>query len=329
MTVPIDPSTRRSLQRALCRAFPDAHVQSHDVDAFALALQRGAALPKKEGALPAELAQIDWSVCESALEELARGEHVHVDDGCELRDGMTRSLRSDPDRQRDKTRYYWVEATHSRKHPGSYPEFTGELPMVRVRLPVSEPRDFLTLVGTVEPEDHLIATVAEANEKFAATLGYSLVRVDLITPPRQLWRFGAVSVLLGYRDASMLPSCYMLEAGTATGQPKVLFLGKQLDAVIDQYSGYKPTPFSCPDNAYTGQLTLQNDSPQRLHIQARKILDGQSQPPYMEVSARFHEEESEVRNLWSGLLIARAASIVLVRQASGLPDGCEKKVLPP
>ena len=329
MTVPLDPSTRRTLQRALCRAFPDAHVQAHDVDAFALALSRGAAEPRADGPLPSELAQIDWSACAAELDDLARAEHVHVDGGSELSDGLTETLRSEHDRARDKTRYYWVEATHARKHPADYAAFMGQLPMVRVRLPPSEPRDFLTAVGTVEPEDHLIATVAEANEKFAGALGHDLSRVDLITPPRQLLRFGAVSVMLGYRDPTMLPSCYILEAGTATGQAKVLFLGKQPDAVIDQYSGYKPTPFSCPDNAYHGSLTLENDNPRQLHIQARKIIAGASQPHYMDVSARFTEESDRLRNIWSGLLIARAASIVLARQLRGLPEGCEKKVLPP
>ena len=329
MTVPLDPGTRRLLQRALCKAFPDAHVRPSDVEAFALALQRGAADPGPEGELPPELAYIDWSGCAQELSELARSEYVNLDGAPEHEGGVTRILRSDQERERDKARYYWVEATHTRKQPSGYAPFTGQLPMVRVRLPAREPRDFLTAVGTVEPEDHLIATLAEANEHFAARLGYSMARVDLITPPRQLLRFGAVSVMLGYRDAELAPSCYILEAGTATGQPKVLFLGQNMQSVIDAPSGYKPTPFACADHVYTGRLSVQNDSPKLLEIKARKLESGTSQPHYIEVNVRFTEEQDAIRNVWSGLLIARAASIVLARQARGLPDGCGETREPP
>ena len=120
------------------------------------------------------------------------------------------------------------------------------------------------------------------------------------------------------------PICYILEAGTARGQPKVLFLGKTLDAVINQFSGFKPTPFSSPDNAYTGRLHVEGDNPKQLHIKARKILNGASQPHYMELMISFTEQTTTLRNVWAGVVLAEAALIVWLHQQRGLPDGCEK-----
>jgi hypothetical protein len=318
--IPLDPNARRILETALRASFPDAHIDPADVEAVALALHRGLADPGNEGPLPAAVAQLDFSQCADELEALAQG--ALADNAGLLDPALVPKCAGDP------VRYYWAEATHVRQHPTGHQAFVGKLPMVRVSLPASAPRTFETSIGTVEPPDHLIATVHEANDKFAKVLGYELVRLDVITPPRQKLRFGAVSVLLGYRDPAALPCCFILEAGTATGQAKVLYLGKTLASTVNQFSGYRPTPFSCSDNAYTGNLTLDQDSPAKLHITARKILNGVNQPAYMDLSVVFAEQHEHIQNIWSGLLIARAVAIVLARKLRGIPDGCEKKVLP-
>jgi hypothetical protein len=320
MAIQLNPGTRRLLQLKLREAFPDAHVEPGDVDALALALHQGKAAPGGKDTLPPELRDLDFSECAAQLDELAQVQSRALGDGGDIQH-LTRLAG-------DRVRYYWVEATHAREHPHGYEPFVGKLAMLRVSLPPREPRDFPTAIGSFELEDHLIATVQEANDKFQGALGYPLQRVDVITPPRQGLRFGAISVILGYREPDKDPSCYILEAGTATGQAKVLFLGKTLSTKINQFSGYQPTPFTCSDNAYTGMLTLNGDSPGDLHITARKILGGKSQPAYMDLRAHFIEQTSTIRNIWAGLLIARAAVIVLSRKASGLPDGCEKKELP-
>jgi hypothetical protein len=320
MAIQFDPSTRRILQRTLQQAFPDAYVHPRDIEALALALHDGSADPGNEGPLPADLAQLDLRSCATQLDDLAREE---VPGGADPED-----VTEVPHDGKIGVRYYWVEATHARQQPDGYPIFVGKLPMVRVTLPLFQPQTFVTAIGTVEEADHLIATVHEANDKFAGALGYPLQRVDVITPPRQKLRFGAVSVLLGYRDSTAQPTCYILEAGTATGQAKVLFLGKTLDATINQYTGYQPSPFACSDHAYTGTLSLDQDSPGQLHITARKIVQGVSQPPYMNLTARFTEQTTTIRNIWSGFLMARAAAIVAIRQAKGLPNGCDKPAVP-
>lgn len=316
MAIQLDPGTRRLLQQKLREAFPDAHVNPGDVEALALALHQGKAAPGGE-ALPPELRGLDFSGCAAQLDQLARDAMPQGGD-------VQRFVRPPG----DGLRYYWVEAVHARQHPHGLPPFVGELAMLRVTLPERVPAEVATAIGNFEPEDHLIATLLEANEKFQGPLGYPLQRVDVISPARQGLRFGAISVMLGYRDASQVPSCYILEAGTATGQAKVVFLGKTLATKINQYSGYRPTPFACSDNAYTGTLALQGDSPGDLHVTARKILNGKSQPAYMDLRAHFIEQTDAIRNIWAGVLIARAALIVLGRQALGIPDGCEKKELP-
>lgn len=317
VTIDLDATTRRILHRALKEAFPDAHVQPADVDATALALYRRADDPRI-GGLPSELAQLDLRPYAEQLDALA--ELTQAD----AAGGLSAVQRA----QDDVTRYYWIEARHARTHPTGYVPFVGQLAMGRVSLPTSRPETVRTALGTIEPEDHLIATVDEANRKFAGNLGYVLQRVDIVTPLRQGLRFGAISVLLGYQDAAAKPSCYILEAGTATGQPKVLFLGEKLDSTVDRYSGYKPTPFSCPDNAYTGRLLVDGDNPKQLHIKSRKILNNVSQPHYIDVLISFTEQTDTLRNIWAGSVLAEAALIVWLQQQRGLPDGGQKKELP-
>jgi hypothetical protein len=317
MGIDLDPTTSRILQRALQDAFPDAHVQATDLDAAALALHRFKDNPGAES-LPPELAQLDLSPYAPQLDELAQLT------GADAQEGVSMQPRPTD----DATRYYWVEAAHTRKHPDDYHPFVGRLAMARVTLPQTRPETFRTALGTIEPGDHLLATVHEANQKFQRNLGAPLERVDVITPLRQGLRFGALSVYVGYQDAAQGPSCYILEAGTATGQPKVLFLGKSLEASINQFSGYKPTPFSCSDNAYLGRIHFEGDSPKQLHIKARKILNNVSQPHYMELMITFTEQTDTLKNVWAGVVLAEAALIVWVRQQRGLPDGCEKKELP-
>lgn len=252
--------------------------------------------------LPDELERIDISLYESELEEQAQKLPMAEAYAC-------------PRKSTDKNRYYFIEAKHTRKTPAGFDTFTGELAMARVTLDPTRPKKYRTAFGTVAPGDHLIDTVFEANQKYSSHLGYEIERLDLITPARDGLRFGAISAFLGYKNKTdRVPSCYILEAGTATGQPKVLYLGKAPGASINAYSGYRPTPFACPSHAYWGTLTLQNDDdPKRLLISSREIAGGVSKQPYIEVDIRFELQAGNLKNIWPGFLIARAAGIVLGR----------------
>lgn len=303
--VRFDRVTQGGLHAALQKVFPDARVKPSDLDALAVALFRARSAGE---ALPADLARIDLSPYAASLAELSVS--LGPSGG-----GVVEPASNEP------YRYYWVRAEHARQSPGGFPSFVGELAMVRVTLPARTPKTFKTKIGSVEPGDHLIDTVLEANQKYARFLESPLGRVDLITPPRQGVRFGAISVLLGYKKAQdPLPFCYILEAGTATGQPKVVYLGKKLGSTINAYTGYQPTPFSCPNHAYIGKFQLTGDDPKQLEVAARKIEAGVSQQPYMKINVRFERETASIRNIWPGFLIARAASIVLFREQKGTID---------
>jgi len=141
-------------------------------------------------------------------------------------------------------------------------------------------------------------------------------RVDLVTPPRFGGaRFGAISVYLGYRPGEGAPpSFYILEAGTATGNAKVLFLGASMDKVIVSYSGYQPTPFAAPTHVYTGKLTMSGDSPSLLQVTSHK---DQTSLPYIKLTVSFEETQHPVA-IWPGLQLMEAAAIVLWRQVQGV-----------
>ena len=131
--------------------------------------------------------------------------------------------------------------------------FTGELAMARVTCTKTNRRR-TTRIWYDRKGRSPIDTVYEANQKYARHLGYSLKRLDLITPARDILRFGAISVFLGYRKKTdAAPSCYILEAGTATGQPKVVYLGKKIGSPINAYAGYRRRPSPAPITPTTGR----------------------------------------------------------------------------
>lgn len=293
------------MYEALKEAFPDAKVSDADVVALAVCLRRSRASGEE---IPAQLKAVDISAYDAQLSSYEAEVNLP-----ELeKTAVTRAAT-------DTGRYYWAHATHTRKTPTGFQPFVGELPMARVTLPARVPQPFKTAIGDVLPGDHLVDTVLEANQKYARFLNQPLGRLDIVTPPRAGGlRFGAISVLLGYAaPTDTVPFCYILEAGTATGQPKVLYLGKTIASTINSYSGYQPTPFACPSHAYTGNLTLSGDDPATLRVTSRQIENGQSQQPYIDVTVQFQLQTGKITSIWPGFLIARAASIVLMRALKG------------
>ena len=301
--ISFNSKTRSQLFQALKGSFPDAKISTGDLEALAVCLQKEKDFG--DGNLPEELRNIELSAYASQLNERAES----------LPMAETYSCRR---KSTDKRRYYWAKAVHTRKSPDGFAPFTAEIAMARVTLHADKPKTYRTAFGTIAPGDHLIDTVFEANQKYERHLGYEIKRLDLVTPARDGLRFGAISAFLGYKNArDATPSCYILEAGTATGQPKVLYLGRKLGEPINAFSGYQPTPFACPDHAYYGSLTAKNgDDPDRLHITSREIKDGVSAQPYMDVDIHWSLQTGGLLNIWPGFLIARAASIVLARSLS-------------
>lgn len=311
-----DSSVRSQLFRALKSSFPDAIIDDDDMEALAICLQKMKGAGQSD--LPEELKQIDITPYARELDR--RAEELP------LADTYTCARAAG-----DKLRYYFARAVHTRRSPEGFGPFTAEIAMARVTLHEDQPKTYHTAFGTIEKGDHLIDTVYEANQKYARHLGYLIERLDLITPARDVVRFGAISAFLGYRKKTdKAPSCYILEAGTATGQPKVVYLGKKIGQPINSYSGYRPTPFACPEHAYYGTLTVKNgDDPDRLHITSRKVVGGVSQQPYIDVDIRWDLQTGGLLNIWPGFLIARAAGIVLSRSLKKtIPTDCGEGITP-
>ncbi len=211
----------------------------------------------------------------------------------------------------DPATYYVAEATHRRGTAAPQSAFVGYLPVVRVRAPQSGVATIHTGGGDVYSGDHLVYSVDDVNAKFANALGYHATRVDIVTPPR-LWgaRFAAVAAFIGYRDESGPPSFYLLEAGMATGEPKVLFFAKTMDTEIVDWSSYTPTPFSAANHRYAGKLAVSaSGEPVALSVKAfRKPKNGNAfEPnPYISIDA-VYEKATGPSELFPAAITAQAA----------------------
>ncbi len=201
--------------------------------------------------------------------------------------------------------------------------FVGHLPNVRVPLPQAlsyTNTSVSTEIGTVNfARDHLAGSVELIGRLYAEQLGYTPARVDLITPARKLGvRFGAIAIYLGYRNESdTSPSFYVLEAGLATGQAAMLYLGKTMETTIVQPSGYLPTPFASPDNTYTGTLLVENDQPVQLVVKS----NAPNLPHYIQVTINYAPVSTNP-GIWPGTLTVDAiARVAAIGQAMAVPTG--------
>ena len=298
MPIQFDPTTRRALEQLIRKNLPDCTPDDRCLTGVALALHVCG-----EGA-------VDLSTYQAELDRLQGALNLSLTAQNEVR-VPTRPLTA----AGDGIRYYDAEARHVRKDPPGYDDFVGHLQMVRVTLPEETPTNFDTEYGTVEPQDHLLATLKEARQEYGHALPYEINRLDLVTPAR-FWgtRFGAISVYLGYEEPAQEPTFYILEGGTATGEARVTYFADKMDDVIYNYAGYKPTPFSSPVNAYTGTLSLSGDRPRRLTVASRQL---NKLRPYMHLIVDFKERDVPAAVVWPGFNIMRAALIVLARRSRG------------
>lgn len=286
-TVPFDTATASALDAYIKKNFPDAGTSDEIRTGVALALWA-------EGNAAVSVAAYDAQLA-------ALAPQVGLTPG---NDSVARAMPA------GGFRYYDVVAVHDRIIPDFDP-FKGRLSMARVTLPQlnSQIRDFDTGIGTVGVRDHLYRSVEEFKTTYKGPPYDHTTRLDLVTPARELGvRFGAVSAYLGYTGGP-LPSFYVLEAGTATGDPKVPFACPTLDGTIVAYSNYHPTPFSRKDHVYRGSLRVVGDNPVLLSMTS----EATPHTPYISLSATFTETTTP-RNIWPGFLIVRAGMIVLDRQ---------------
>jgi hypothetical protein len=175
---------------------------------------------------------------------------------------------------------YALAATHARVKPFTS-NFTGNCQSVRVTLAATaaEAKTIWTHLGAVEPRDHLAFSVEQIVEGYAAAFGTTptVGRVDLITGARLIGRFSPVSIYLAFTSASdTLPSFYVLESGSAQGNPEVLYFAPSMGVPIHQQAGFAFTPFACKTNWYEGTLTMDagGTEPSNVTIAVAQEQDG-------------------------------------------------------
>jgi hypothetical protein len=224
--------------------------------------------------------------------------------------------------------YYLGEAVHSRSIP--IPStFEGHLPLARVTLPMTggnEPIE--TAIGWLIPNDRKILNVGV----LPTLIGRKAARVDMVTPPRSPsqtgGRFGAVALYLGYdTEDAPGPSFYILEAGTATGQPKVLFYGEKVNEwIINKQTSYQPTPFCSPANFYSGILKMSPTDPDEissLTIQSRTAVDSN---PYIQIDVTYKPQRVPPMYKPLDLILEAAARVGIIGDAIGIDPGTETKI---
>lgn len=223
--------------------------------------------------------------------------------------------------------YYEARATHART-AAPHSVFTGSLPVVRFRLPDHGTTQTLPVLhspaGDILPADRLSPSVDVLWETYRSDPKLKFgrpERVDMITPPRLGGaRFSAISVYLCYAKASdAAPSFYILEAGLATGQPRMPFLGRTMDTVIVAQTQYKPTTFAEPFHYYRGKLTMQAGEPEHLSVEVFR-----QKPPtdqYIHVTVEYIKLAKPLLTPPFAITVGAGARVQAIADALHIPSG--------
>lgn len=229
--------------------------------------------------------------------------------------------------------YYMADATHTRVR-GTTSTFTGHLPLVRVPLPASgsitDVPNIVTALGFLVPNDRKIASVQTAKDFTMEPVA----RMDLLTPARAPGanggRFGAVALYLAYANfGDARPSSYILEAGTATGQPDVIFPSTGMNDIVNQQTNYLPTPFSKVTNFYSGRLTMQGDEPDTLLVSSTDtsgVGPGAGDTPYITVTIKYTKLTAPPPYDPIALLVEAAARVGKIGNAMGANPGVAPEI---
>jgi hypothetical protein len=299
----VGPEKLAAVRRALTRAFPQATVTEDVVSATVRLLREGPAPTASAArAAPREAAPISRRVQE-------KEHHLYLGD-----------------------------ATHHRVKsisPASQPmqsEFTMALPMVRVTLPEkldAANTTIATEIGDVDlSRDHLLGSIDLLHAKYgdAKHLGYRPARVDIITPARLAnGRFGAMAIYLGYRGKTDRgPSFYMLEAGTATGDAKMIYFSPDMKPIASVTSYYLPTPFVSMRNTYSGGLTMQpapnEDEPAQLVVNSFAVGE---KDPYITVTVKYKRAPTMDVPLPVEITADAGARVALIAKTMGIESAVD------
>jgi len=221
---------------------------------------------------------------------------------------------------------YWVgTGTHHRTSPIES-RFPVQLYFARVSvLDGWETSPIETPIGTMYAGDHKLYSMTLAREylaDMATTLNMkfpALDRVHVISPVRSGGsRFGAIGVYLFFAHHERIPFAYVLEAGMATGESRVLYFGPDFVNPILRRSHYHPTPFSEASFYYRGLVKLQGADPSTLTVE---VLNDPKSEPHMRVDIAYSlVPEAFAVNVFPATLTLQAACrVAAIAEASGVP----------
>lgn len=302
----VGPEQYNALKRSLSLAFPDAHVSNDVVDLAVQFMLRTRNSLDDPGPVRRERSPLEKSV-EEKEHPLYLGHADH---------------------HRVKSLPPASKAMQS--------QFMMSVPMVRVPLPEKiDPEHPIieTQIGDVDlARDHLLGSIELIASKYADSqhLGYRPARVDLITPARRAGgRFGAIAVYLGYKAKSDRgPSFYLLEAGTATGDPKMIYYSPSMAPIPSVTSNYLPSPFVTMNNRYGGGVIMQappnEDEPDQLIV--RSYAPGDNEP-YITVNVKYQRAKTMNLPTAIDLTADAAARIALIAKTMGLASAIELQEL--
>ena len=222
--------------------------------------------------------------------------------------------------------YYEAHAEHTRfaADQSKVHSFVAALPMVRVLLPETK-QDIATKIGIVYAGDHRLYTLPLFVEHYAAFLGWTPTRVEVLTPARFFGaRFAAVATYVLY-DGDKIRG-YVLEAGMATGEPMVMYASPE-GAPIFRRSGYAPTPFSATSNFYRGNaLFSEKREPVSLEVDVFDHVSAKN--PHVQVLVAY-QPVVELARVWPAVLTAQAAMrVAAIAERLGKPMSGVELVAP-
>ncbi len=220
--------------------------------------------------------------------------------------------------------YYIAHAEHDRLLP-IRSTFVGHLPQARLVLPKRDAdKRARTPMGVALRSDRKLPSVAAVNRYLGRQ---AAERVELITAVRRGGaRFGAIALYLCYREeGDAAPSFYFLEAGTATGLPKVLYYAPSLSAEVQYHTGYKPTPFSSDQYFYRGALTMRADDPNEPKELVVSVSERERGAPYAKITVDYERRAERPKYRPLRLIVEAVARIVAIGRAMDVKVGGTEK----
>jgi len=166
-------------------------------------------------------------------------------------------------------------------------------------------RNIETPLGWVRASDHLAFSNKDLRN-YAFTDSYpngitkpgvqpklpKFERVDLITPARYNgFRFAPLAIYIGYeKKDSIRPLFYALTGGNGLGESKVLYVSTEVDKETIMECGYRPTPFSNPENFYQFKVNFDKMNPVDITINVftREELE-EKKPHHFSISMILEE----------------------------------------